>query len=145
MNTENAANIIKTVGAAFAALAGFLFGPMDNLFYAFLAFVAIDYLSGVASAVINRKLSSRIGFCGILKKLLFLAVVAVGHILDIVMGGNGVLRNAVIGFLLANEGISILENCAKCGLPIPKVLVNALTQLKETEGEETDPSKEKHE
>ena len=124
----------QTTAAVIAAVCGFLWGEADGLLYALIAFMAIDYISGVIVAVVRHELSSEVGFKGIAKKVLILALVAVGHILDVhVLGGGAVCRSAVIGFYLANEGISILENAGELGLPLPKKLIAVLKQLKDKE------------
>jgi toxin secretion/phage lysis holin len=130
--------IFETFCGVMGAIAGFLFGAADGLFFALVAFAALDYLTGVISAVIKRKLSSRIGFDGIFKKIMIFVLVALANIIDIqVLGtGDGVLRSAVVAFLLANEGLSILENVSGAGLPVPKKLKGILSQLKREEGEE---------
>ncbi len=109
---------------------GWLLGGMDGFLYALLAFVTLDYLSGVAAAIVEKKLSSDIGFRGIVKKVLIFALVAVGHIIDkqIIGDGSGI-RTAVIFFYLSNEGLSILENAARIGLPIPDKIKEILSQL----------------
>ncbi len=109
---------------------GWLLGGMDGFLYALLAFVTLDYLSGVAAAIVEKKLSSDIGFRGIVKKVLIFALVAVGHIIDkqIIGDGSGI-RTAVIFFYLSNEGLSILENAARIGLPIPDKVKEILSQL----------------
>lgn len=100
------------------------------MLFALLAFVIIDYITGVMCAVIDRKLSSAVGFKGIFKKVLIFALVGVGHILDTrVIGTGSVLRTAVIFFYLSNEGVSLLENAGHLGLPIPKKLKSVLEQL----------------
>ena len=116
--------------AGMAAICTFLFGKPDIWLMTLLAFVVIDYVSGVIGAYINLQLSSHIGFIGILKKVMYFFVVAVAHCVDVATGANGVLQNIVVGVLIANEGISILENCAKCGIPIPERLLKALEQIK---------------
>ncbi|MBQ4397546.1 MAG: phage holin family protein [Clostridia bacterium] len=113
-----------------ASICTFLFGKPDIWLMTLLAFVVIDYVSGVIGAYINLQLSSHIGFIGILKKVMYFFVVAVAHCVDVATGANGVLQNIVVGVLIANEGISILENCAKCGIPIPDKLLKALEQIK---------------
>lgn len=129
--------IIQYLSAAVAGVCGFLWGELDGLLYALIAFMAIDYISGVIVAVVQKELSSEVGFKGIAKKVLIMALVAVGHILDIyVLGGGAVCRSAVIGFYLANEGISILENAGELGLPLPKKLVAVLKQLKDKDNED---------
>lgn len=131
--------LIQTIAAVIAAVCGFLWGQADGLLYALIAFMAIDYISGVIVAVVRHELSSEVGFKGIAKKVLILALVAVGHILDVhVLGGGAVCRSAVIGFYLANEGISILENAGELGLPLPKKLIAMLKQLKDKEEKEND-------
>ena len=97
---------------------------------ALLAFVAVDYVTGVMCAVVDKKLSSSVGFKGIFKKILIFALVGVGHILDtMVIGTGSVLRTAIIFFYLSNEGISLIENAGHLGLPIPAKLKTVLEQL----------------
>lgn len=130
--------ILKIVSAEVCAVFGFLFGRADGMLYALIAFMAIDYLTGVILAIVRRELSSEVGFKGIAKKVLILALVAVGHILDAYVIGDGdgvVCRTAVIGFYIANEGISILENAGNLGLPLPKKLIAILEQLKDKDDE----------
>ena len=116
--------------AGMASICTFLFGKPDIWLMTLLAFVVIDYVSGVIGAYINLQLSSHIGFIGILKKVMYFFVVAVAHCVDVATGADGVLQDIVVGVLIANEGISILENCAKCGIPIPDKLLKALEQIK---------------
>ena len=128
--------IIQTIAAVLSGVCGFLWGQLDGLLYALVAFMIIDYVSGVIVAVFRRELSSEVGFKGIAKKVLIMGLVAVGHILDThILGGGAVCRSAVIGFYIANEGISILENSAKLGLPLPKKLIAVLKQLKDDDKE----------
>lgn len=118
-------------------------GGCDGLLYALLAFVAIDYVTGIMCAVVDRKLSSHIGFKGIFKKVLLFALVGVGHILDTqVIGTGSVLRTAVIFFYLSNEGVSMLENAAYLGLPIPAKLKSVLEQLHHRSKKEDDSNDE---
>lgn len=127
-------NIIKSIAAVISGICGLLLGQFDGLLYALVAFMALDYISGVIIAVAQKELSSEIGFKGIAKKVIILALVAVGHIIDThILGGGAVCRSAVLGFYIANEGLSILENAAELGLPLPKKLVSVLKQLKEKE------------
>ncbi len=129
--------IIQLITAIGAAVCGFLFGRMDGLMYALIAFMALDYLTGVLVAAARKELSSKVGFKGIAKKVIILALVAVGHILDThVLGGGAVCRSAVSGFYIANEGISILENAAELGLPLPKKLIDVLKQLRDDNDKE---------
>lgn len=119
--------------AVFAALGGFLgwfLGGLDGFLYALIAFVVIDYLTGVMCAIVDKKLSSEVGAKGIFKKVLIFALVGVGHILDSqVLGGSSAMRTAVIFFYLSNEGVSLLENAAHIGLPVPDKLRDVLAQL----------------
>lgn len=126
----------QSIFALVGALCGFLWGELNGLFYALIAFIVLDYISGLAVACVRKNLSSEIGFKGIAKKVLILILVAVGHLLDAhILGGGSVCRSAVIGFYIANEGISILENAGNLGLPLPKKLIDILKQLKEGDGE----------
>lgn len=122
-----------TIQLVFAGIGGWLgwfLGGCDGLLFALLAFVVIDYITGIMCAVVDKKLSSAVGFRGIFKKVLIFALVGVGHILDTrVIGAGSVLRTAVIFFYLSNEGISLLENAGHLGLPIPKKLKSILEQL----------------
>lgn len=122
-----------TIQVVFAGIGGWLgwfLGGCDGLLYALLAFVVIDYITGIMCAVVDKKLSSEVGFKGIFKKVLIFALVGIGHILDTrVIGGGSVMRTAVIFFYLSNEGVSLLENAAYLGLPIPQKLKSVLEQL----------------
>ena len=122
-----------TIQVVFAGIGGWLgwfLGGCDGLLYALLAFVVIDYITGIMCAVVDKKLSSEVGFKGIFKKVLIFALVGIGHILDTRVIGNGsVMRTAVIFFYLSNEGVSLLENVAYLGLPIPQKLKSVLEQL----------------
>ena len=121
----------------FAALGGWLgwfLGGCDGLLYALLVFVVVDYVTGGLCAINDKALSSEVGFRGLCRKVLIFALVAIGHILDIYVIGNGsVLRTAVIFFYMSNEGISILENAGHLGLPIPDQLRLVLEQLHDRE------------
>lgn len=118
---------------AFSALGGFVgwfLGGADGFLYALLVFVIIDYITGILCAVADKTLSSEVGFKGICRKVLIFALVGIGNIVDIyVMGEAGILRTAVIFFYLSNEGVSLLENSAHLGLPIPEKLKTVLSQL----------------
>ena len=115
---------------------GWFLGGMDGLIYALIAFVAIDYLTGVMCAIDDCTLSSEVGFRGICRKMLIFCLVAIGHIIDsTVIQSGSTLRTAVIFFYLSNEGISILENAGHLGLLIPKKLKAILEQLDEEDDE----------
>jgi len=105
---------------------------------ALLAFVVVDYITGIMCAVVDKKLSSSVGFKGIFRKILIFALVGIGHLMDLyVIGRGGILRTAVIFFYIANEGLSLIENAAYLGLPIPGKLKEVLEQLhKRAEKEE---------
>lgn len=122
-----------TIQVVFAGIGGWLgwfLGGCDGLLYALLAFVVIDYITGIMCAVVDKKLSSEVGFKGIFKKVLIFALVDIGHILDTrVIGSGSVMRTAVIFFYLSNEGVSLSENAAYLGLPIPQKLKSVLEQL----------------
>lgn len=127
-------NWLRAAGAFIGGVLTFLIGYPDYWLYAFIAFMVMDYISGISAAFIDGTISSRKGFHGIIKKIMMLVPVMVAHILDTAMDAGGVLRNAVMGFLVANEGLSILENTARCGVPWPKKLVAALEQLRGEDG-----------
>lgn len=128
-------NFIEAAQYAFAALGGAVgavMGGFDGFLYALIVFVVVDYLTGVMVAILDKKLSSEVGFHGIFKKVVIFALVAVGHIVDTYVIQNGsVIRTAVIFFYLSNEGISILENASVLGLPVPQKLKDVLEQLKD--------------
>lgn len=135
-NTDK--GIIDIISAIAGGLVGFLFGKLDGMFYALVAFMTLDYISGVIVAFMEKKLSSEVGFRGICKKILIFIVVAVANIIDVqILDNSSVLRTGVIFIFLANEGLSILENSAAMGLPIPKALSKALTQLKQNSGNDS--------
>lgn len=123
-------NGLQYVFAAIGGFFGWFVGGAEGFVYALIAFVVIDYITGIMVALYEKKLSSEVGFKGILKKVLIFCLVGIGHILDtqIIQSGSA-LRTAVIFFYLSNEGISIIENAAIIGLPIPEKLKNVLAQL----------------
>ena len=124
--------IIKTVSGAIGAIIGFLFGEITGLFIAIIALMALDYVTGILCGIAAKALSSEVGFKGLVKKLMVLVIIAVGHLVDTYIIGTGsALMTAVILFFAANEGISIIENAAKLGMPVPKKLRDILEQLKE--------------
>lgn len=125
-------NIIKTVFAALVTLSTYLFGGADMLLIALVTVIVIDYATGIARAYMQAELSSKIGFKGIVKKLTYFALVAVAVIADNITGAGELLRTAVIGFLIANEALSILENYAiVTGQKAPGILINVLNKLKD--------------
>ena len=123
-------NWIQIVFAAIGGGIGWFLGGADGFLYALIAFVVIDYITGVMCAIVDKKPSSEVGFKGIFKKVLIFILVGVGNIIDVqVLGQAGVLRTAVIFFYLSNEGVSLLENAGHLGLPIPAKLKAVLEQL----------------
>ena len=130
-------NWFQIVIAAIGGWLGYFLGGFDGFLYALVAFVVIDYVTGVMVAILEKKLSSGIGFRGIFKKALIFSLVAIGHIIDERLIGDGsVIRTAVIFFYISNEGISIIENANKIGLPIPEKLKDILVQLHDKDGKE---------
>jgi len=136
---DNLFNWFSLGAAAIGGVVGWFFGGMDGSLYMLIAFVVVDYLVGVARAIFEKKLSSEIGTKGITKKVVIFLLVGIAHLLDVeILGAGDALRNVVIFFYIANEGISILENAAFLGLPIPKKLKSILKQLHNTEEDEQD-------
>ena len=123
-------NMIQMVFAAVGGWLGYYLGGCDGLLLALVAFAAADYLTGVMCAVSDRKLSSNVGFKGICRKVLIFLLVGIANILDVhVIGTRSVLRTAVIFFYISNEGVSLLENAAHLGLPVPEKIKTVLEQL----------------
>ena len=113
---------------------GYFLGGMDGLMIALIVLMTLDYVSGVMCAIIDKKLSSAVGFKGICKKVFILMLVGVAHIIDLhVVGTGSALRGAVIFFYMSNEGLTLLENAAHIGLPIPDKLRDILSQLHDKE------------
>ena len=125
-------NALSLVMAAIGLWLGLFLGPFNGLLIALVCFIVADYITGVASAIINKKMSSAVGFKGILRKVLILCIVGVANLLDVyVLKSGEMLRAMVIFFYIANEGLSILENAGECGLPIPKKIKEILAQLRD--------------
>ena len=123
-------NTIQLIFMAIGGWLGWFLGGCDGLLYALIAFVAIDYITGVMCAVIDHRLSSEVGFKGIFKKVLIFLLVGVANILDVQVIGTGcVLRTAVIFFYISNEGVSLLENATYLRLPVPEKIKTVLEQL----------------
>ena len=123
-------NTIQMVIAGIGGWLGYFLGGCDGLLFALMAFVVIDYITGVMCAINDRKLSSEVGFRGICRKVLIFLLVGIANILDVqVIGTGSVLRTAVIFFYLSNEGVSLIENAAHLGLPVPDKLKAVLEQL----------------
>lgn len=123
-------NTIQLIFSAVGGWLGYFLGGCDGLLYALIAFVVIDYITGVMCAIINKQLSSEVGFKGIFRKVLIFLLVGIANIIDVQMIGTGaVLRTAVIFFYISNEGVSLLENAGHLGLPIPEKIKTVLEQL----------------
>ena len=123
-------NTIQLIFSAIGGWLGYFLGGCDGLLYALIAFMVIDYITGVMCAIINRELSSAVGFKGIFRKVLIFLLVGIANIIDVqVIGTGAVLRTAVIFFYISNEGVSLLENAGHLGLPIPEKIKTVLEQL----------------
>ncbi len=129
---------IQFVFTAIGGWLGYFLGGCDGLLIALVMFVVVDYITGVMCAIADKNLSSTVGFKGICRKVLIFTLVGIANIVDVyVIGDGSILRTAVIFFYLSNEGVSLLENAAHLGLPIPEKLKDVLEQLhdrKESEG-----------
>lgn len=122
--------LFKTGAALGGAIISYLFGGWSQLLGVLLTFVAIDYITGVAAAAIEGKLSSSVGLKGIAKKVFIFVIVAVAHLVDQALGNNNMFMTAVVFFYLANELLSILENAGRVGLPVPEIIQKAVEILK---------------
>ena len=121
---------VQFVFAGIGGWLGWFLGGCDGLLYALLAFVIIDYITGIMCAIVDKKLSSSVGFKGICRKVLIFLLVGMANILDVqVICTGSVLRTAVIFFYISNEGVSLLENAAHLGLPVPDQIKLVLEQL----------------
>ena len=130
---------IQIAFTAFGGFLGWFLGGFDGFLYALIAFTVIDYITGVMCAITDKNLSSSVGFKGICRKVLIFTLVGIGNIVDVyVLGQGGVLRTAIIFFYLSNEGVSIMENTAHLGLPIPAKLKEVLEQLHERGGNDNE-------
>lgn len=130
-------NVLSGVFAVIGLWLGLFIGPVNGLLIALIVFVLTDYVTGFASAVVRKELSSSVGFKGLARKVLIFLIVGIANVLDVyVLGANAVLRTAVILFYMCNEGLSIIENAGEIGLPIPKKLKDVLAQLRKKSGED---------
>ena len=137
---ENILNYFKIIIAALGTGITWLFGTWDTALIVLVSFMALDYLTGVLRAIVNQEVSSDTGLKGIARKTVILTVLIVAVLLDRLLNtGTWVFRTLICYFYIANEGISLLENCAGLGLPIPDKLKDALVQLKD--GEKKDLNK----
>ena len=127
------ANTIKIIfGGIITAVSGFL-GGMDGIMYALLAFITLDYITGVAVAIKQKKLSSEVGFWGLVRKVCILVLVGVAHFIDLnVMGTGDIFRTAIALYYIGNEGVSLLENIGNLGVKLPKKLIDILVQIRDS-------------
>ena len=127
-------NTIQLIFVAIGGWLGYFLGGCDGLIYTLIAFAAVDYVTGVMCAVSDKRLSSEVGFKGICQKVLIFLLVGIANILEVqVIGTGNVLRTAVIFFYISTEGVSLLENAAHLGLPIPEEMKAVLEQLHDRE------------
>lgn len=127
-------NMCQLAFTAVGGWLGYFLGGCDGLTIALVLFVVIDYITGVMCAVVDRKLSSAVGFKGIFRKVLIFMLVGIANIIDVqVIKSGSVLRTAVVFFYLSNEGLSLIENSVHLGLPVPEKLKAVLKQLNDKE------------
>ncbi len=123
-------NLIQCIFSVLGGYIGYFIGGRDNLLTALIVFMVTDYITGVMCAIVDKKLSSSIGFKGICRKVLILIMVGIANLLDLhIIGTGSVLRTAIIFFYLSNEGVSLIENAGHLGLPVPKKIKEVLEQL----------------
>lgn len=131
---DTAADDFKMISALLGGVLGWFLGERNPLFYALISFAVLDYISGVMLAVCQKKISSKIGYRGIVKKAMIFILVGLGNVIDnYIIGSGSSIRTMLIMFYLSNEGISILENAANIGLPLPKKLKDVLMQIDKIE------------
>ena len=130
---------IQAACAVIGGWLGFFLGSMDGMLIALIVFMALDYVTGIMCAILDKKLSSAVGFKGAMKKAFILILVGVANVVDVhVVGTGSALRGVVICFYLSNEGLSLLENAAYIGLPVPEKLKDILAQLHRRGEKESD-------
>lgn len=131
---DNMVDVLRIAAAGIGGIATYIWGPWDALIIALVAMVAIDYITGIIKAAVQGKLSSLVGFKGLLKKVAIFLLVAVGVMVDrVIPATNEAVRSAVIFFYIANEGLSILENAGELGLPLPAALKKSLEKMQDKE------------
>lgn len=123
-------HLISNVFSVILTTIVYLLGGVDIALQSLLIVIVIDYLTGIASAIYNKELSSKIGFKGIIKKFSYLLVVALSVVIDNLLGQSGLIRSLVIYFFVANDGLSIIENMAEMNVKLPQKLIDALEQIK---------------
>lgn len=127
--------VISIISASIGIVFGFLYGCIPEIFLVLIALASLDFLTGLVSAYVNKQLSSKVSFNGILRKVVMFIVVAMAHMIDKALNLN-IVMNATIMFYIANECLSIIENSSKIGLPIPQKIIEALEQIKEDDKDE---------
>lgn len=123
-------NIICDIISVICTTFVYLVGGFDIAMQSLLIVMVVDYLTGIASAIYNKEINSKVGFKGIIKKFSYLCVVALSVVIDNLTGQNGLVRTVVIYFFVANDGISIIENMSEMGIKLPKKLLESLEQIK---------------
>ena len=122
--------VVTTLAAEFTTVFVFIFGEWDISLQCIVIAIVLDYISGLIKGFCTKTLSSKIGIQGLLKKVGILCIVALATMIDHVTGESGAIRTLVIYYFVANEGLSVLENLAQAGLPIPDSIKKALKALK---------------
>lgn len=123
-------SIVQAVFVAVGGWLGWFLGGYNGLLYTLITFAVVDYITGVMCAIVDKKLTSKVGFKGICRKVLMFLLVGIANILDVqIIGTGSVLRTATIFFYISNEGVSLLENASYLGLPIPQKVKDVLAQL----------------
>ena len=123
-------HLISDIASVILTTFVYLVGGFDIAIQSLLIVIVIDYLTGIASAIYNKELSSKVGFKGIIKKFCYLLVVALSVVIDNLLGQSGLIRSLVIYFFVANDGLSIIENMAEMNIKLPQKLIDALEQIK---------------
>lgn len=121
---------IKSIFSAIITTFIFIFGGWDIAFQSLIVIMIIDYITGISKSFVSKKLNSNRGLKGIVKKISMLSLVAVAVIIDRSMGDTGLVRNFIIYYLVANEGLSIIENLGEMDIIVPDILKDKLEQLK---------------
>lgn len=122
--------ILSSISSIIFSIITYLFGGIDKLFIVLIIFIVIDYITGVCKGIYTKKLSSKTGVKGIIKKFGYLLIVVVSASLDKIINSDELIRNVIIYFFIANEGISIIENWKDMNLPLPKKIIDILERLK---------------
>lgn len=123
--------IINSILSFLGTACIYLFGKFDIALQCFLVVVVLDYITGVLNAGYNKRLSSKIGLKGIFKKIALLCLIALAVVIDKITGADGIVRTLIIYYLVANEGLSIIENLGEMNIIIPEFIKEKLEQLKD--------------